>query len=167
MILPLTNAQRVKRFGRFSFRSAPKPGNPERIEVLGDWPSKNIVRVPCPELAPLGLTACLLHRDAAESFVKLWRAWRLAGMTPEIQSWNGSYVTRYKRGKAGGGIAALSNHAWGTAFDVNARLYPLGREVPADDVMRHLAGVAHACGWFWGGDFRSRPDGMHFEYVGS
>lgn len=166
MILPLTNTQRVARFGRFAFEPDPQPANPEAIRILGDWPIKNIVKVPCLELGAVGRTSCLLHRAAAESFVKLWRAWDKAGLLAHVKTWNGSFVPRFKRGKAGGGVAALSNHSWGTAFDINARLYPLGFKVPELAPIRDLGRIANELGWFWGGNFRSRPDGQHFEFCG-
>lgn len=128
---PLTNEQRCGLFGQFAFKPAPTEGNPEAINIIGDWRSKNIVLI------------------------------------KSIGTWNGSFVPRYKRGKAGGSHADLSNHSWGTAFDIDAQRYPLGKVVAADAPIRKLVPLAHEHGWLWGGDFKSRPDGMHFEYVGA
>ena len=58
----------------------------------------------------------------------------------------------------------LSNHASGTAIDLNASRHPLGQvgtfepgKVPM------LRALAHKWGLIWGGDFKSRKDEMHFE----
>jgi hypothetical protein len=64
-----------------------------------------------------------------------------------------------------GSNTTLSNHAWGTGFDINAKWNPLGA-VPAlrgdTGSVRELVPIAHDHGFFWGGHF-SRSDGMHFE----
>ena len=58
----------------------------------------------------------------------------------------------------------LSNHASGTAIDLNASRHPLGQvgtfepgKVPM------LRALAHKWGLKWGGDFKSRKDEMQFE----
>jgi hypothetical protein len=59
----------------------------------------------------------------------------------------------------------LSNHAFGTAFDINYAWNKLGAE-PAVESMKGsvypLIPLAHKHGFYWGGHF-SRKDGMHFE----
>jgi hypothetical protein len=32
-----------------------------------------------------------------------------------------------------------------------------------DGTVRELVSIANAHGFYWGGHFRNRPDGMHFE----
>jgi hypothetical protein len=59
----------------------------------------------------------------------------------------------------------LSNHAFGSAFDINAGQNGLGRipaAVGAYGSVRELVPIAHRFGFYWGGHF-SRADGMHFE----
>jgi hypothetical protein len=58
----------------------------------------------------------------------------------------------------------LSNHASGSAIDLNASRHPLGQvgtfepgKVPM------LRALAHKYGLTWGGDYRNRKDEMHFE----
>ncbi len=164
-LLPLTNAQRCAKFGTPKFRSDKQPGNPEAIKLLGTFESENIVRVECPQLIRLHRPTVRLHRLAAQPFLDLMQAWADAGLITLMHRWNGSFVPRFKRGRSGG-IQALSNHTWGTAFDINANEHPLGQHVPALHPIRSLVPLANEHGWFWGGDFVSRPDGMHFEYVG-
>ena len=63
-----------------------------------------------------------------------------------------------------GVVGKLSNHASGTAIDLNASRHPLGQvgtfepgKVPM------LRALAHKWGLKWGGDYQSRKDEMHFE----
>lgn len=60
---------------------------------------------------------------------------------------------------------ALSNHSFGSAFDINFVDNQLG-DVPAfcgqRGSVRELVAAAHAAGVFWGGFFGTK-DGMHFE----
>lgn len=158
----LSNAERIERFGRFRFRHVPRPGNPEAIEITGMWVAEHIVTVQMPELAAFAPRGVRLHRLAADPFRALIRAWRDEGVLGELVSWNGSFVPRFKRGS----LSDLSNHSWGTAFDINAHLYPLGVSAAPDAPIRKLVPAATRFGWAWGGDFHHRPDPMHFEYVG-
>lgn len=58
----------------------------------------------------------------------------------------------------------LSNHASGTAVDLNASKHPLGKigTFPAEKVPM-LRALAKKYGLTWGGDYRNRVDEMHFE----
>ena len=80
-------------------------------------------------------------------------------------TFDGSCELRLKRGSTKADIANLSNHAWGTAFDINARWNPR-KSVPAmmgdRGCVRELVAIANANGFYWGGHF-STVDGMHFE----
>lgn len=170
---PLWNIDREKLFGKFAFVNAPTRENPEAIRVTDDWVEKNLVKAsiePLPDPAQRGIELVRFHRLVAPSFEALLKAWGDAGLLEHILSWNGSYVPRYKRGRAPGpgeppNLAYLSAHAWGSAFDINARWNPLGR-VPAfagtEGSVWDLVEIAESLGWAWGGRWR-RPDGMHFE----
>jgi len=60
----------------------------------------------------------------------------------------------------------LSNHAFGSAFDINASFNALGVEparVGDRGCVRELVTIANDHGFYWGGHFAKRPDGMHFE----
>lgn len=60
----------------------------------------------------------------------------------------------------------LSNHASGTAIDLNATKHPLGREGTFTNkqeasiarILKQYSGTVK-----WGGDYRGRKDEMHFE----
>jgi hypothetical protein len=73
-------------------------------------------------------------------------------------------VPRFIRGSH----SVLSNHAYGTAFDINAPWNALGVRpalVGKPGSVRELVPLAAEHGFAWGGHFRTRPDGMHFELV--
>jgi hypothetical protein len=163
-VKPLATVGRNRLFGTFKYKHTPVPDNPEKIIVTDDWAKKNLVTVQLPyELAVLpGADIANLHRLVAPKFVQLVDAWRDAGALGDIKTWNGSYSARLVRGTKQG---TLSAHAWGSAFDINAKWNPLGAEGPAEgeegSVLR-LVEIAQKRGWLWGGFF-SRLDFMHFE----
>lgn len=160
---PLTgNDARAAIFGRFAFVPDPRPDNPENIRITDGWEAANIVPVPIPQLKPLtGRDTVRFHRLAANQLRALWADWERAGLLPLVLSWGGSFVPRFVRGSR----TTLSNHAFGSAFDINMKQNGLG-VVPAlrgrPGSVRDLVPAAHANGFYWGGHF-SRRDGMHFE----
>jgi hypothetical protein len=76
----------------------------------------------------------------------------------QLDDWG--YAFRDVRGVPG----KLSNHASGTAVDLNARSHSLGKmgTFPIEKVPM-LRALAKKYGLFWGGDFKNRADEMHFE----
>lgn len=161
------NARRQALFGPLKFEAAPKPGNPEAIRITNGWLADATEEVHIPELAGIvGAPASCrlrLHHRAAGPIRAVWRAWGEKGLLQQVLSFDGALVPRFVRGKAAEQI--LSNHAFGTAFDINAAQNPLG----AQPATRSEAGCvydvvadAHANGLYWGGHF-GRRDGMHFE----
>lgn len=159
----LGNAERTAIFGRFRYERIAGSGGV--VNILDGWANEHIVGVTIPQLqavagAPLG-GRVWAHRLIAAQLTALFHAWEVAGLLPLVKSWHGSFVPRFVRGSA----STLSNHAWGTAFDINAPWNPLGA-VPArrgtEGSVRELVPLAHHHGFFWGGHF-SRHDGMHFE----
>lgn len=162
---PLTsNAQRAKIFGLPAYRSTPRAGNPEAITITDGWDDRNIVLIQLPQLVTLGLSktgSVRFHRLGVEQLRGLWASWEMAGLLHHVKSWEGAYVPRFIRGSR----TTLSNHAFGSAFDINYTGNELGREPAAlgsKDSVRELVPLAHEWGFYWGGHF-SRADGMHFE----
>lgn len=164
---PLTGlAARQAVFGHFDYVAAPEAGNRENIRILGDWEEKNIMRVPIPQIkkalgdgAPSGMR---FHRLAAAQLQGLWKDWEDAGLLDRIQSYDGAYVPRFIRRSN----VVLSNHAFGSAFDINASTNGLGirpKLVGHQGSVRELVPIANKWGFYWGGHFGSRPDGMHFQ----
>ena len=70
------------------------------------------------------------------------------------------YASRMVRGNP----TKLSCHSSGTAIDLNATKHPLGKAgtFPAEKIPM-IRALAKKYGLKWGGDFKSRPDDMHFE----
>lgn len=161
---PLGFMDRAKLFGTFAFVPAPSAGNPEGIRITDGWDKKNIMTVDIPQL--VGTKGCPhgkipFHTKGADQLQALWVAWEAAGLLPLVLTFDGSWNPRFIRGST----KYLSNHAWGTAFDLNARWNQLGR-VPAlvdkEGSVRKLVNIANEKGFYWGGHF-TRLDGMHFE----
>jgi D-alanyl-D-alanine carboxypeptidase len=164
---PLVSAaDRQSLFSPFRFAPAPRPGNPEAIRILDGWEKLNIVEVEIPQLvgvegAPQN-GVVRFHRVAAEQLQGLFRAWHDAGLIHLVETWGGSFVPRFIRGSR----SVLSNHAFGTAFDINAAWNGLGVQpvrVGAHGSVRELVPIANKFGFFWGGHYTKRRDGMHFE----
>ncbi len=162
----ISTADRQKLFGKFDFVSAPVPSNPENIRILGTWEQDNIVRVQLPQLVGVQGAphdgGARFHKKAADQLVALWKAWEDAGLLDRVLTWDGSFAPRFVRGSR----TVLSNHAFGTAFDINAALNPRGTRpllVGKKGSVRELVTIANDHGFYWGGHFVAKPDGMHFE----
>lgn len=164
-------------FTGFNFRHTPTATNREHIDILDGWVEQNIVELHIPQLDKCmfaagrrhvrrdrGTIHC--HRLAAPAFLKLFERWEDAGLTDRILTCAGAFNARLKRGATVPKPANLSNHSWGTAIDLNAWENPLGHTpvgVGARGCVRELVDIANGLGFYWGGHFAGRPDGMHFE----
>lgn len=163
---PLTStAERQRIFGKFEFEPAPAADNPERIRILGPWEGENLVSVTVPQL--VGVPGfhkqgrVRFHRQAADQLLGVWEEWEEKGLLGRLLAFGGAFNARFIRGSR----TVLSNHAFGTAFDVNTRENPLGAEPAFPDekgCVFELVPIAHRWGFYWGGHF-TRRDGMHFE----
>lgn len=163
-LAPLTAEQRHATFGRIVAEASPMAGNPEAIRITNGW--HRIVMVDAPLLSGIHRAPkrVALHEAAAEPFTALVKAWGEAGLLKRIATWDGSWAPRFIRGST----SVLSSHAWGTAFDLNAAWNGLGVEpayVGRPGSVRELVEIANANGWWWGGHYARRKDGMHFELV--
>lgn len=167
---PLDYASRVVRFGSFKYIASPTKTSPEAISIDPDWVSRNITYVEVPQLRGVkGTTSSsdgrppkvAFNSSCVDRFLDLWARWEEEELLDRIETWDGSWVPRFIRGSR----SILSNHAWGTAFDVNASWNALGARPAALNsrgCVRELVRVANDCGFYWGGHF-GRMDGMHFE----
>ncbi|MER3414146.1 MAG: hypothetical protein C4341_07925 [Armatimonadota bacterium] len=160
---PLTPSQKQRLFGPLRAKDDPK--RPGFLVVHPEWRRRRTRVVEVPQLRGVQGTPSnghvRLHERAVDPFLTLWLAWEDNGLLGDVLSWDGGYVPRRIRGSR-----LVSSHAFGIAFDINARWNPLARPpAPAGtsgSVVR-LVRLANQHGFFWGGHFRSRPDGMHFE----
>jgi hypothetical protein len=118
-----------------------------------------------------GTTRKLTVRNGPAGDLLLWVASQFDARVEDIEQgvlddWG--YAERTIRGDS----TTLSNHASGTAIDLNATAHPLGTapsaNYSASEVAQIRAVVARAEGCVrWGGDYTGRKDGMHFEIVAS
>lgn len=159
----VSNSEREVIFGKFRYERI-APGRDD-IRILGDWVEKNIVTITIPQLrgvegAPK-TGRIRVHTLVQEQMRALFAKWEEKELLQLVKTWEGSFVPRYVRGSS----STLSNHTWGTAFDINAQWNPRGA-VPAlrsrEGSVRELVPVANEYGFYWGGHF-TRRDGMHFE----
>lgn len=175
----ITHRERVRLFGEFKFAHTPLPGNPEHVTIDRAWARANLVEVDVPQIARIPGRKngrVTVHKLVVPSLLALWAAWEKEGCLQHIHTFNGAWASRYKRQRGSeaeraekcrrAGPAALSNHSWGTAFDINAQELTLGKPIPPGHPFQLLlAPVARGLGWEWGGDYTTRPDGMHWEKV--
>ncbi len=161
----VTNQQRAQVFGSFDFVPAPTAAEPGAVRILGNWQRDNIVKVPVPQVRNVqgarGRDYIWFHRLAARQLQALWSAWEVAGLLDRVLTYEGSFNPRFVRGST----TTLSNHAFGSGFDINYTWNKLGHRpalVGQRGSVRELVPIAHQHGFYWGGHF-GRPDGMHFE----
>lgn len=158
------NDSRAKIFGKIEYTFSPTTANPERIVITNDFEKKNIVTVNLPQLAKATggkFGAMRFHKSAAEQLRSLFDAIEKEKMLPLVLTFGGSYVPRMIRGSK----TSLSNHSFGTAFDINVAWNGLGKtpaRIGQKGCVRELVPLAHEFGFYWGGHF-GRADGMHFE----
>jgi len=163
---PLALQDRGKIFGNFNYISSPTTNNPEAITIADNWAKSNIATVEIKQLQGLkgAPSSCRIqiHKSIEGQIVKLFNTWEAECLSGHLKTWGGSWVPRFIRGSR----TSLSNHAWGTAFDINVPWNMLGT-VPAlrgkEGSVRELVEIAFEHGFYWGGWFPNRPDGMHFE----
>lgn len=108
-----------------------------------------------------------LRNDAAGDLL-LWILGQFDGLVEDIDAgqlddWG--YAERPIRGGT-----ELSNHASGTAADVNAVRHPLGTDPTATFSKEQISTIRRLVAWTegcvrWGGDYVGRKDPMHFEIV--
>lgn len=118
-----------------------------------------------------GTTRKVTVRKGAAGDLLLWVAGQFDRRVEDIEAgqlddWG--YAERPVRGST----TDLSNHASGTAIDLNATKHPLGTNPTANFSAAQIktihAILAEAQGAVrWGGDYTGRKDGMHFEIVAS
>lgn len=158
------NKERAKIFGEFQFKASPTPQNPEAISILGDWVSKNIVRVNLPALskATNGQYSLMMwHKLGKDQLIRFFETLEKENLHTHILSFGGAFYPRFVRGSR----TNLSNHSWGTAFDINVPYNGLNKTpalVGQKGSVRELVPIANEYGFYWGGHF-TRQDGMHFE----
>ena len=64
------------------------------------------------------------------------------------------------------GSSSPSNHSWGLAVDLNAPKNPMGSKL-ITNMPNWMVGLWEAHMFRWGGKYKSRPDAMHYEFMGT
>lgn len=170
----MSAADRRRIFG--TFRYSPQQGvrKGQSITIVDGWEDVNISRVFIPQLAGKPLFSedgqkfaghARFHRLAARQLVDAWHAVEQAGLLHLVLTVDGFFNPRFITSST----TALSNHAWGTAFDINAEWNGYGHK-PAQPAqlgqkgyLLPLVEIFHKHGFYWGGNFASSCDAMHFE----
>ncbi len=163
--LAATTAKRRALFGTIAFVPAPTASNPERIRITNKF-RENLVWVDVPQLAgvPGAPSDCKVrfHKLGAEPLQAMFRDWEAKGLLRRLLSFDGGYAPRLTRGSK----TVLSPHAFGSAIDLNASwnaMYHAPAPLGAKGSLVELVQIANAHGFYWGGHFSGRKDGMHFE----
>lgn len=161
-----SNKIRSKIFGEFKYEPAPTAESPEDIRIIGSWESENIAKVLVPQIKAVkgsgGREYIRFHKLAAVQLQKMWAAWEKAGLLSLVLTYEGSFNARFVRGSK----TNLSNHSFGSGFDINYAWNKLGQRpalVGDRGSVRELVPIANDHGFFWGGHYEGRKDGMHFE----
>jgi len=129
------------------------------IDRLGNpadpaWQKKNLAWI-----EPVAGQKWQVYAPAAQAFEGLLG--ELAAQGYPLKS-SGGFNYRNMRGSD-----KLSQHAFGTAIDLNADTNPMLARGDAvkTDLPANIGEIAKKYGLEWGGNWK-RPDAMHFEYVG-
>ena len=132
------------------------------IEYTNDWDRDNITVVDIPQLAAIGAgtNGIKFYQPAAKQLQAAFDEIQKAGLMNQIHEWCGSYSPRLLRGSTN----ILSNHAFGTALDINCTNLTYGRPVQFSNQpdFAKVVDIFQKHGFVWGGYF-ARPDPMHFE----
>ncbi len=136
------------------------------INILGNWVADNIVKVEIKQLkGVLGAPSdgkIHFHKKGVEQLRGFFDEAEKQNLANLIISWAGSFYPRMVRGSK----TSLSNHSWGSAFDINAPENWLNTKpapVAKKGSLLKLVPIANSYGFFWGGHYTNRLDGMHFE----
>lgn len=187
------NSARNKHLQCFSFILQNEANRPDRetIVIKGscdgtvkDWVGTNIVEFSVPQLEYAvgygGRVRC--HRLIKSHVEALFQRWEADDLLHLLLTYAGAFVPRYVRDtklpvsghgpKESSSVGSLSNHAFGSAFDINVAWNPRVKEPPPPKVsqkgsVRFLVPAANELGFFWGGHYEppTKYDGMHFEFA--
>lgn len=185
-----SNEDRNQGLGCFKFKQLSIEHRADKDEVVpldscdgtvADWRLTNIMDLQIPQkvfaIGFHGVIRC--HKVAAPHLLLLFKKWEELDLLHLIRTYEGSYVPRYKRDQSPGRgpqgvkrsnqVDSLSNHAFGSAFDINEPDNQFRDEpahCPSRGCVRELVESANAQGFYWGGHFSSgSQDGMHFEFA--
>lgn len=153
---------REKMFGSFEYKKI----NSSEIRILGTWVQENIVAIEIPQLAGVEGASkqgkVLFHKKAAAQLKAVFDVIEELGLADRVISFAGTFYPRFVRGSS----KSLSNHSFGSAIDINAPQNWLNQQPAAvgkKGSLLELVPIFNAFGFYWGGHYTRRLDGMHFE----
>jgi hypothetical protein len=166
---PIPAAARPKLLGEIKFVADPAPLNAEAIRITNDFIRAHLKMVEVPHFAGIpGFPhngQLLMHRYMEKPLLAVLDRLRQLDLLRLVGTFSGLWAPRLIRGSR----TTLSNHAWGTALDLNAPYNQLGTHgarVGKYGSVRELVPTFNEYGFFWGGHFDElgwRSDPMHFE----
>lgn len=130
-----------------------KYGNPEDKKVQQKW----LVLWDVPSELEIGVIPKKIYCNK-DLIVPLQQGFKNLidrGYVKELKTWDGCWNIRKKRG-----LSSMSLHSWAVAFDVNAAENGLGKP---PKLSKGFVKCFTDAGFEWGGFWKSRPDGMHFQ----
>jgi hypothetical protein len=161
----LNEKERQKIWGQIEYKVV--NGKPV---LTNDWYERNIRKVLVPQIKGLDVYGSpssgniLFHKLAIPQLLGAMQEIEEKGLLGDLLTYGGSYNMRFIRGST----TTLSNHAFGVALDFNMAQNGLGKQaalVGEKGTLRRVAPIFERYGAFWGGWYRGRKDGMHFEFV--
>lgn len=176
---PVSHYHRNELFGELRFKHTPTSRNREAITITNGWNAKYLTKVEVPQLKKLYIMRgpgngfpqngkVFWHKEHADTLLKFFEDIEREKALKYILTWAGTWAPRLVRHST----TTLSNHAYATAFDINAAWNGLGRKpagIKEKGTVIPIARLAEKHRFWWGGwgwGNRSRLDGMHFE-IGS
>ncbi|BEP12928.1 hypothetical protein acdb102_12390 [Acidothermaceae bacterium B102] len=152
----LTQLEIKRRFGEFSLKTAADGAFVPDTAWINTWIRTKTIT----QLGPVECNKAIL--PDLEAAMKEITADKLGALvdTADFQYEGGCFAPRIARFSDGGSVSA---HSWGIAVDLNVKNNPLGGKPHQDP---RLVAIMAKHGFTWGGRWL-RPDGAHFEWVGT
>ena len=119
------------------------------------WPTSRLA-----DQVPLEYITGRIHKDIHDLIFMLCRETENRGYNIR-KDWSWGYASR----PIGNGNRP-SFHSWGLAIDINAPTNPMRRPLTTD-MPGWMPEMWKSFGFRWGGDYRTTPDAMHYEFMGT
>ena len=123
-----------------------------QVHIVNDWADENIIKANLPVVGDQ-----LIHKKMEQVFKNVFQLIKDRGLDEEILQF-GCWCPRHKMHNPKNG---LSTHSWAIACDINWATNMPGK---VGDLNPAIVEVFEACGFEWGGRWRTRDD-MHFQYA--
>ena len=159
-VIPIGREAVIATFGDLRHYADDKRAWERQILVTRKFEPRNYLRYAYDTSATI--TRIRAHFLVADVLMKCLVDCQKAKVPLSKLKYGGCYVWRPIRGST-----QLSLHSWGIAVDLEPAENPLGKEWVDDGVMLdpRIICIFKCNGWFWGGDFKTRPDAQHFQWA--